>query len=245
MQIILQLQPDRPLCVPFNYQYQLQSAIYKKLAEIDASDFWHDVGFGDARKFKAFSFGSLKGKYTVSENKIRFENSVSLEVRSPVFAFCDDLQRALELNPQLKLFDTYLTVANASIVNRHINHSSAVFKTESPVLVYRNTEQGKTRYFTPEEEEFYIGICNNFERKYEAIFNIPSEHIQIRPTGSSFKKVVTRYKSTWLTGYHGVFEVKGTPKSLELLYNTGMGAKNPEGFGFIRVLHNDKPHSIQ
>ena len=236
MQIILQLQPDRPLSVPFNYQYQLQSAIYKKLAEIDASDFWHDVGFGNARKFKAFSFGSLKGRYTVSENKILFENSVSLEVRSPVFAFCDDLQRAIELRPQLKLFDTYLTVINASIVNRHINRSPAVFKTESPVLVYRNAEQGKTRYFTPEEEEFYIGICNNFERKYEAIFNLPSEQIQIRPTGSSFKKVVTRYKATWLTGYHGIFEVKGSPKSLELLYNTGMGAKNPEGFGFIRVL---------
>ena len=236
MQIILQLQPDRPLCVPFNYQYQLQSAIYKKLAEIDASDFWHDVGFGDARKFKAFSFGSLKGKYTVSENKIRFENSVSLEVRSPVFAFCDDLQRAFELHPQLKLFDTYLTVANASIGNRHINRSSTVFKTESPVLVYQSTDQGKTIYFTPEQEEFYIGICNNFERKYEAVFNTHAEHIQIRPVDFSFKKVVTRYKATWLTGYHGVFEVKGTPKSLEFLYDTGMGAKNPQGFGFIRIL---------
>lgn len=235
MQILLQLQPDRPLCLPFNYQYQLQSAIYAKLAEIEASDFWHDIGFGDTRKFKAFTFGPIKGKYTVRDNKILFENSVSLEVRSPVFAFCDDLQRALELRPQIKLFDTVLTVTNASIVNLHINRPSAVFRTESPILVYRNTEQGKTRYFTPEDDKFHIGICNNFERKYEAVFRLPAEHIQIRQAGS-FRKVVTRYKETWLTGYQGNFEIKGSPKSLEFLYNTGLGAKNPQGFGFIRVL---------
>lgn len=235
MQILLRLQPDRPLCLPFNYQYQLQSAIYAKLGEIDASDFWHDVGFGGKRKFKAFCFGPLKGKYTVRDNKILFENSISLEVRSPVFAFCDDLQRALELHPQIKLFDTTMTVTNVSIANLHINCPSAVFRTETPVLVYRNTEQGKTRYFTPEEDEFYIGLCNNFERKYEAVFRLPAEHIQIRQAGA-FKKVVTRYKTTWLTTYQGVFEVKGSPKSLEFLYNAGMSSKSPQGFGFIRVL---------
>ena len=153
MQILLQLQPDRPLCVPFNYQYQVQSSIYSKLSEIDCSDFWHDIGFGETRKFKAFTFGPLKGRYTVSNNKIFFDNKVSLELRSPVFSFCDDMQRTLELNPQIRLFDTSLTVANASVANLHINRSSVVFKTESPVLVYRNTEQGKTRYFTPEEED--------------------------------------------------------------------------------------------
>ena len=235
MQILLRLQPDRPLCLPFNYQYQLQSAIYAKLAEIDASDFWHDVGFGGARKFKAFTFGSLKGRYKVSENKIIFEGGVSLEIRSPVFAFCDDLQRAIELCPRIKLFDTVLTVTNASVSNLHINRFSAGFRTETPVLIYKNSEQGKTRYFAPDEEEFYIGICNNFERKYEAVFNVPAEHIQIRPAGS-FKKVVTRYKETWLTAYHGAFEVKALPKSLEFLYNTGMGSKNPQGFGFIKLL---------
>lgn len=235
MQIILQLQPDRPLCLPFNYQYQLQSAIYAKLAEIDASDFWHDIGFGDTRKFKAFTFGPIKGKNTVKDNKILFENNVSLEVRSPVFAFCDDLQRALELHPQIKLFDTIMTVTNASIVNLHINRPSAVFRTESPILVYRNIGQGKTRYFTPEDDEFYIGICNNFERKYEAVFRLPAEQIQIRQAGS-FKKVVTRYKETWLTCYQSSFEIKGSPKSLEFLYNTGLGAKNPQGFGFIKLL---------
>lgn len=235
MQILLQLQPDRPLCVPFNYQYQVQSAIYSKLSEIDCSDFWHDIGFGETRKFKAFTFGQLKGRYTVNNNKIFFENKVSLELRSPVFSFCDDMQRALELSPQIRLFDTNLTVTNASVANLHINRSSVVFKTESPVLVYQNTEPGKTRYFTPDEEEFYIGICNNFERKFEAVFNTPAERIQIRPAGS-FKKVVTRYKATWLTAYQGVFEVKASPKSLEFLYNSGMGAKNPQGFGFIRLL---------
>lgn len=235
MQIFLQLRPDQPLCVPFNYQYQLQSAIYSKLAEINVSDFWHDLGFGDKRKFKAFTFGPLKGKYTVSDNKICFSELVSLELRSPVFSFCDDIQRAIELDPRLKLFNTELNVINASIANAHINKYTATFKTESPILVYRSLENNKTQYFTPKDDDFYIGICNNFERKFEAVYNSPAEPIKIRPVGD-FKKVVTRYKSTWLTAYHATLEVKASPQSLEFLYNSGAGAKNSQGFGFMKVL---------
>ena len=101
MQMILKFQPDRPLRLPFNYQYQLQSAIYAKLEEIDVSDFWHDEGFGESRKFKAFTFSPLRGKKTEDKanSKLLYEGGVSLELRSPVFSFCDDMQRALELNP--------------------------------------------------------------------------------------------------------------------------------------------------
>ncbi|MGN1126014.1 MAG: CRISPR-associated endoribonuclease Cas6 [Ruminococcus sp.] len=234
MQIQIQLEPQKQLFVPFNYNYQLQSAIYRKLSEIGASDFWHDKGFGDVNKFKAFSFGSLKGRYEVQNNKILFENNVSFEVRSPIFEFCDDLQRAIELFPRFRLFDTELRVTNATIFNKHINKNKVFFSTDTPITVYSGEDNGFTRYYTPDDEEFYIGICNNFENKFEAICRKPAEKIMLRPAGE-FRKVVTRYKQTWITAYRGRLEVQASPESLEFLYNTGMGGKNSQGFGFLKL----------
>lgn len=234
MQIQIQLEPQKQLYVPFNYNYQLQSAIYRKLSEIGASDFWHDNGFGNINKFKAFSFGSLKGKYEVKDNKILFEKSVLFEVRSPIFEFCDDLQRAIEHFPRFRLFDTELKVTNAAIFNKHINKNKVYFSTDTPITVYSSEDNGFTRYHTPDEEEFYIGICNNFENKFEAIYRKPAEKIMLRPVGE-FRKVVTRYKQTWITAYRGKLEVQASPESLEFLYNTGMGGKNSQGFGFLNL----------
>ena len=235
MQITLNLKPNKQLIIPFNYNYQLQSAIYTKLAEIGASDFWHDVGFGEINKFKAFSFGPLKGKYTVANNHIIFEDYVSFEIRSPIFGFCDDFQRAIELFPDFKLFNTELKVVNAYVFNKHINQNKALFFSETPIIIYTHQDDGFTKYFSPDDEEFFTGICNNFEHKYESIFNTPPEPIKIRPVGN-FKKVVTKYKGTWLTAYRVQLEVLGSPKSLEFLYNTGMGTKNSQGFGFLKLL---------
>ena len=234
MQVHIQMAPKKPLIVPFNYNYQLQSSIYAKLAEINASTFWHDIGYGEINKFKAFNFGPLKGSYFVEDNHIHFRDSVTLEIRSPVFEFCDDLQRAVELNQNMKLFDTEMTILNADITNRHINKQSAFFKTETPITVYKNLEDGKRKYYNPEESEFFIGICNNFERKYEAINKCPPAPIQIRPVGD-YKKVVTKYKSTWIIAYQVSIEAQGCSKSLEFLYNSGLGAKRSMGFGFVKL----------
>lgn len=235
MQIQVRLSPSKQLIVPFNYNYQLQSAIYTKLAEIGASDFWHDVGFGKINKFKAFSFGPLKGKYTVANNHIIFEDYVSFELRSPIYGFCDDFQRAIELFPDFKLFDTDLRVINAYVSNKHINQQQVSFSTDTPIIIYSRQEDGFTKYYSPEDEEFYVGICNNYENKYESILKKSAEPIKIRPIGN-YKKVVTKYKETWLTAYRVQLEVLGSPKSLEFLYNTGMGTKNSQGFGFLKLL---------
>lgn len=233
MQIILNMKPRNPLIVPFNYNYQLQSAIYGKLREIDRSDFWHDKGFGDSAKFKAFTFGSLKGRYTVRDDKIHFEDTVSFEIRSPIFNFCDDFQRAVEYFPDFRIFNTELDIISAYTNNRHINQSSAVFTAQTAIVVYKS-EENYTHYFSPEDDEFFTGICNNYENKYTSIFQKAPEPLYIRPVGD-YKKVVTNYKHTWVTGYKGKIEVKASSHILEFLYNAGIGSKNSQGFGFIDI----------
>ena len=234
MQLRISLQPEQQLVLPFNYQHQLQSALYRKLGEVGASDFWHDSGFGGERKFKGFCFGALKGKYRVQEKKLHFENRVALEVRSPVFAFCDALQRSFEQSPTLKLFDTELQLAEASLLNRHIHAQQVTFLAQTPITVYETLRDGSTSYCDPQQEEFYVGICNNFANKYRAIAGVEPQGIMVRPAGE-FKHIVTRYKDFYINAYQGPIEAKGTPQELEFLYNTGAGAKSSQGFGFLQL----------
>ena len=234
MQLLLTFAPDQPLVLPFNYQHQLQSALYRKLAEVGASDFFHDSGFGNERKFKGFCFGALKGKYRVQGNKLHFESQVSLEVRSPVFAFCDHLQRSFELSPSLKLFDTGLTLADASLTNRHLNTEQVSFLAQTPITVYETLRDGSTYYFDPQQEDFFVGICNNFANKYRAITGMEPQGIMVRPAGE-FKHIVTRYKDFYINAYQGPLEAKGTARELEFFYNTGAGAKSSQGFGFLQL----------
>ena len=237
MQIILTLRPQKPLVIPFHYQYQLQSAVYALLGEVGQSDFWHDNGFGDAAGFKGFCFSGLTGKYTVDrENgQIRFADKVRLEVRSAAFSFIDAFQRAVECRPFLDLFDTRLDVIGASLMNRHLTDGRVMFRAVTPVVIRATEPDGRTRFFSPEEEEFYVRICNNAEKKYEAVTGEPADRLLLRPQGE-FRKTVTKYKGFWVTGYTGAFALDTSLKMAEFLYNSGLGEKNSQGFGFVVVL---------
>ena len=238
MQIKLTLKPERPLVIPFNYNYQLQSALYALLGEVNESDFWHDSGFGEYDRFKGFCFGKLNGRHRadVQAKKISFSDEVRLEVRSPSFEFIDSFQRALEQRPFLKLYDTRLDVTDASLLNRHLPSGSVKFTAVTPVVIHQTLPDGHTYYFSPEEDGFYQGVCNNAARKYEAIVGEEPPEILLRPLGE-FKKTVTKYKNFYITGYTGSFEFKTERKAAEFLYNAGLGEKNAQGFGFVEELN--------
>lgn len=233
MQIKLQFKPDKPLIIPYNYNYQLQSALYAMLGEVGESDFWHDNGFGDMTKFKGFCFSGLNGKYSVNKEakKLCFENNIYLEIRSPVFSFIDAMQRSFEVHPYINLFDTRLEIVSAELENRHFQNESAYFKAVTPVVVHTTADDRHTYYYSPEEDEYYIRICNNANKKYKSITGEQAPDVYIRPAGE-FKKTVTKYKEFYINGYTGEFEIKTTIKMLEFIYNSGLGEKNSQGFGF-------------
>lgn len=237
MEIIMKMIPEKPLVIPFNYFYQLQSSIYSLLSEVQESDFWHNDGFGDISKYKGFCFSGLKGKYRVDrENKkLIFGDAVYLEVRSAVFDFIDAFQRTIEKHPFVKLFDTRLDIVSASLKNTHLYDGLVRFHAITPVVVHTSTEDGHTVFFSPSEDDYFVGICNNIDRKYEAIKNKPAEEVLLRADGD-LKKIVTSYKNMWITGYQGIFEIKTTARMAEFIYNTGLGEKNSQGFGFVELL---------
>ena len=242
MQISIRFQPSVPLTIPYNYNYQLQSALYALLAETGESDFWHDKGFRyyDST-FKGFCFGKLKGNYRndTEEKKITFEDTVSLEVRSPSFHFIDTFQRALENHPYIRLFDTRLDVAGAFLMNRHLDHETLIVQAVTPVIIHTTLEDGHAIYYGPDDESYFPRICRNAGRKYEAVTGEPPGNIRLLPRGP-FKKTVTRYKNLYLTGYTGTMELRTSIKTAEFIYNAGLGEKNAQGFGFVQIGGDDR-----
>ena len=240
MQISILFQPAEPLIIPYNYNYQLQSALYALLGEVEESDFWHDKGFRyyDST-FKGFCFGKLEGDYQnyIEEKKIGFENTVSLEVRSPSFHFIDALQRALERHPYIKLFDTRLDVVGASLINRHVHNEKLIIQAVTPMIIHTTIENGQTIYYSPDNETYFPRICRNANRKYMAITGEQPCNISLHPRGA-FKKTVTRYKDLYVTGYTGIMELHTSIKMAEFIYNAGLGEKNAQGFGFIQIKGN-------
>ena len=236
MQIKLTLQPERELRIPLNYNYQLQSAIYAMLGEVGQSDFWHDNGFGDVSRFKGFCFSNLTGRYRVdTDNKtISFENHIYLEVRSPAFDFIDAFQRSVEYRPFLRLFDTRLEIVGASLMNRHLSSGRVVFEAVTPAVARETPEDGGTYYFSPQEEEYFTRLCNNAEKKYDAVVGEPAPQLSLRPAGS-FRRNVTKYKGIYICGYTGAFALDTSLRMAEFLYDTGLGEKNAQGFGFLRI----------
>ena len=236
MQIKLTLRPTAPLTIPLNYNYQLQSAIYAMLGEVGQSDFWHDNGFGDASRFKGFCFSSLTGRYRINPESrtICFEDTIDLEVRSPAFGFIDAFQRAVERRPYLKLFDTRVEIVGAALTNLHLPSGRITLEAATPAVAHATMEDGSTRYYSPQEEEYFVRLCNNAERKYEAIVGEPAPRLALRPAGE-LKRNVTKYKGFYICGYTGTFELDACLRMAEFLYNAGLGEKNAQGFGFLRL----------
>ena len=234
MQIQVMLRAAGELKIPLSYNHQLQSAIYAKLREVGESDFWHECGFSFTKVYKAFVFGPLKGSYSIEGKHICFKRGVSFEVRSPLPEFCDAVQRSLELQPQITLFDTCLDVVEVKLSNQHINGCSATFTAESPIIAYSTDKDRYTHFYGPEDECFVRMLERNYKRKYIALFDQEPDDIAIVPIGEH-RRIVTKFKDTWLTGWKGKYQITGSSRTLEFIYNAGLGSKNTQGFGLLKA----------
>lgn len=235
MQLRIHIHLQEPFGIPLNYNHQLQSAIYAKLAQTENGGIWHDYGFGQYNnEFKAFVFGSIAGNYRIRGKQICFTDSMEIEVRSPIFRFIDDLQRSFELQPSLHLFNTTFAIDEMQVSNLHLNRTQALFQTASPVIVRNVLPDGSTVYYSPDDAAFVPALTNNFRRKYETVCKSPAGAVSVIPVGQH-KKTVTQYKGLWITAYSGKYEISGSPKELEFIYNTGLGIKNAQGFGMLNL----------
>jgi CRISPR-associated endoribonuclease Cas6 len=236
--------------IPVNYNYIIQSFIYNNISK-RLSDFLHDKGYKNGkRSFKMFTFSRLQGncRYLRKEKELLFKNGLSLWVSSPENDFLESYATELLNNQEINIGENKMYINSAEVSMTPAFREEMLIKMISPVTVYSTLEKKdgkkKTYYYHPEEPEFSELIEQNLKKKYKAYYkgNPVEEKFEIKPekvTNRSRKIIYYEKKNkprfiikAWL----GVYKIKGHPELMKLAWDSGIGAKNSQGFGMFEVV---------
>lgn len=242
MQLLLTFENTGIIDIPVNYNYLIQSAIFSLLAKENAeyAEQLHNIAYGGKNRYKFFTFGELIGKKHFHEKKLYYEGNIKLEIRSACDEFINVLTDAVSKTKYLSLGKHKLNVRDITKSDYHIPESLITIRTISPIIAKRQTEDNKSVFYSPKDVRFISRIRETFENKYEVFLGQkPYSSIDILPVNAD-RKVVTQYKNTWLTAYHGIFQLYGAPEYLQFLYNVGLGVKTSQGFGMFEVIDSQK-----
>ncbi len=237
MELVLTLQKDR-ISLPIASGHTIQGLFYKALASDTsfATDLHESGKTAEGRTFKLFTFSEPQGRYETDGKTITYLSSVRLSFRAADPYIIQLLFTYFSNHKKVMLGENEVTVSDVSLSDNGIFVESARIKTLSPITVYQTEENGHTAYFSPDDERFYRAITKNAERKWKSQFGDEPFSFSITPCDDvRFKKRATRFKETFITAWHGAFIIKGYPKVLNFLYQTGLGAKNSEGFGMFSI----------
>jgi len=238
MQIVVTFKKDR-LALPIATSPVVQGLLYRAMAEDPQySRQVHETGQeAEGRQFKLFTFSELKGNYQIEGSSIVFLSEAQLTVRSAdpyliqlIFAYFNSHKTVI-------LGDQQVEVGSVFLSDPHIYDTEIQVYTLSPIAVYRTEQGGHTTYFSPDDPAFYNGIVSNARRKWLSRYGSDEGFaLEVLPVpGQQAKKRATRFKETFITGWHGRFILKAPLPVLNFLYQTGLGSKNSQGFGMFAL----------
>ena len=236
MQITIQFIKEE-LSLPIAVNETIQGLLYKALSEdFSYSTKIHESGRRfDGRKYKLFTFGEPKGKYEIRGGNIVYLEGMRLSVRSVDPYFIQLLFSYFTKRNQVHIGKNIVQVGEIKLSDDRIFENRIVIRTLSPITAYVTDENGYTVYFTPEDQNFYDGIVANARRKWSSVYGDDKAFsLKIsRAENAKYIKRATRFKSTFITAWHGTFILEGAPQVLDFLYQSGLGSKNSQGFGMF------------
>ena len=242
MQLKVFIKLNDNLVLPINYNHILQGIIYNASNYSDKyfTKNLHDNGIDNSNslndKFKLFSFSKIIGEYKVISKNICFFNSIFFEIRSIDSYFIHLIYEAFLKNGiqfKDKIFKPYLKIEDKIITNDNI-----YIQTLSPIVAIKKSDDKKTNYLSPLDNDFLPYLNNNFYKKYQSYYNnFPKSYLDIVVANISFNdKCVTKFKGIYINAWNGKFYINGDPEYLTFIYNVGLGCKNSQGFGMFNIL---------
>lgn len=241
----LELKTVTPVSLPLAYNSLQQGAIYNLISTRDSySDFLHDEGYSSGRgTFKAFCFGPFQGASLVNRTTktITFKDKVDWEIRSHDPEFCDAFLEGLRRKASLTFGRCEMDIVSCEAMEADILSKSLLIRMRSPLVIYNTLVvegTSKTIYHDPLDAGYEKMIDDNFRNKYLSVCGEePMGGISLtfdRITAAD--KCVTHFRDTWITGWRGIYRLKGSIENLVFAYETGLGVKNSEGFGMFDVV---------
>ncbi|MFZ7103601.1 MAG: CRISPR-associated endoribonuclease Cas6 [Peptococcaceae bacterium] len=242
MRLEIFFKADKPIPLPIDYNHIVQSMLYHNISP-ELAVLLHDQGFQyGGRKFKLFTFSKIMGEYRFAEaaREIVFSERFSLIVTSPLAEFCQQLGNYMMLQEKVRLLKHFVKVEKLNITTTEIDEPRACFTTLSPITIYSTFAKpggGKyTCYFEPGEKEFVTQLEANLRKKYYLLYEKEAPAIPVcmdfqgRP-----KRHIIKYKDFMIKGYSGKFTLHGPAELLQLALEAGVGSKNSQGFGCLKL----------
>lgn len=231
------------IILPIHYNHIVQGLLYECLNK-ELSQFLHDKGFKHhKRSFRMFTFSRLMGRFNINKEggQIIFSNPVTLFIASPVEGFFNSLASTFLIGNTIRLGNNNLKII--SIEGEHINlkNNEIIVQTLSPIVVYstflRPDNRKYTCYFQPGDPDYERLITENLRKKYISFFNkeAPEGTIKIKNL-TLCRQAIINYKNIIIKGYSAKLRLTGPKELLEIGLMAGIGSKNSQGFGFIKLV---------
>jgi len=251
MRAIVRLRPEAAAgaLIPIQYNYLVQGLIYSSWNE-KMAEFVHERGFPqEARRFRLFVFSRLSGTYQREAENLRFTETLTLQVASPVHALVEELAASWLRSGRVTLGESALGVEAIELRPIPNVGESVVVQTLSPVTVYETLHaadgRAKTYYYAPSEREFGILCGRNARRKSLALAGQSDDDafasgeqlsLRVSPAGRRpHRQVILSYKGTVIKAWHGAFRLEGPGELIRLVLDAGLGSKNSQGFGMVDI----------
>jgi CRISPR-associated endoribonuclease Cas6 len=106
------------------------------------------------------------------------------------------------------------------------------FKTMAPVLV--NTKGDPNWYLLPGEKGFEDGLNFSVREVCRVFLGMPDATVEFSPI--AIRRKVVRHYNMHMQGFVGIFELRGSPEVLDLIYRVGLGVRRSQGFGMLEVV---------
>jgi CRISPR-associated endoribonuclease Cas6 len=113
-----------------------------------------------------------------------------------------------------------------------LKQEAVVFKAMSPVLV--NNKGNPDWYLLPGESGFDEGLRFAISEVARAFLENGDVDIEFHPI--RIQRKVVRHYNMDMQGFTGIFELRGHPEVLNLIYQVGLGVRRSQGFGMLEVV---------
>jgi len=177
-------------------------------------------------------------KYDRGSGCLLYTPPLKLVVCSPIPFILQELGTGFLRQGQVHLGDVRLEVKEMSAASHRVQTQPLRVRMLSPVVVYSTMkpENGRayTYYYAPFEPRFAELIAANLAKKHLIIYGCPALPMDFRILPAALEErdlKITRYKDIIIKGWMGDYLLQGDPQLLQVALDTGLGAKNSQGYG--------------